>query len=83
MQDGQSKGFGFVTFEDEYDYQAALANPNMMLGNTPISISRARHSSQGQKRSFSGGEGSGGGGGGRSSSGGGGGGGDMRSRRQY
>jgi len=77
-QDGQSKGFGFVTFEDEYDYQAALANPNMMLGNTPISISRARHSSQGQKRSYSGE------GGGRSSSGGGnGGGGDMRSRRQY
>lgn len=79
-QDGQSKGFGFVTFEDEYDYQAALANPNMMLGTTPISISRARHSSsQGQKRSFSGGEG-----GGRSSGGpSGGGSGDMRPRRQY
>ena len=45
--EGQSKGFGFVSFEDEYDYQMALSNPNMMLGQTPISISRARHSGGG------------------------------------
>jgi len=47
--DGQSKGFGFVSFDDEFDYQTALSNPNMMLGQTPISISRARHSNPGGK----------------------------------
>ncbi|KAI2800143.1 tRNA selenocysteine 1-associated protein 1 [Blomia tropicalis] len=49
--EGQSKGFGFVTFEDEYDYQVALSNPNMMLGESPITISRARHSTPGARNS--------------------------------
>ena len=48
-QDGQSKGYGFVSFDDEYDYQTALSNPHMMLGDTPISVARARHGGGGNK----------------------------------
>lgn len=43
--DGQSKGFGFVSFDNEIDYQNALNMPNMMLGPNPISVSKARYSS--------------------------------------
>lgn len=78
--DGQSKGFGFVAFDDEFDYQTALSNPNMMLGQTPISISRARHSNPGGPK---GGGGPRGGGGYNSGGPGGIGGDNMRSRRPY
>lgn len=47
MSDGQSKGFGFVSFENEMDYRNALNMPNMMLGTNPISVNKARHSGGG------------------------------------
>ena len=32
-----------MNFEDDYDFRAALATPNMMLGDFPITIGRARN----------------------------------------
>lgn len=48
MNDGISKGFGFVSFDDEYDYVNALQAPSILLGTNPISISKARNN-QGNK----------------------------------
>lgn len=43
MNDGISKGFGFVSFDDENEYFQALSQQSMMLGAQPISVSKARH----------------------------------------
>ncbi|KAF7491457.1 tRNA selenocysteine 1-associated protein 1 [Sarcoptes scabiei] len=50
MNDGISKGFGFVSFEDENDYYKALNQQVIMFGTTPISVNRARNQNQSQRQ---------------------------------
>mgnify|MGYP002639309332 CR=1 FL=1 len=73
---GRSRGFGFVTFEDESSVQEAIAEMNGSdLDGRPIVVNEAK-----EQAPRSGGGGGGGGGGYRGGSGGGGGGGGRRER---